>query len=74
MRSDVIPPNRIVTIALIVGLLALIAYGVYSGDPATIAIVLALVVFFGLPAFLLFSLNRRARMRPPSPPDDADLG
>ena len=71
MRSDIVPPNRFITIALIIGILALIAYGVYNHDPATIAIVLALAVFFALPAALLLSLNRRARLRPPAPPDDA---
>jgi Flp pilus assembly protein TadB len=71
VRSDIIPPNRFITIALIIGLLALIAYGAYNRDPATIAIVVALLLFFGLPALLLFSLNRRARQRPLSPPDDA---
>jgi hypothetical protein len=74
VRSDIIPPNRAVTIALGLGLIALIGYGVYQRDPATIAIIAALIVFFGLPAFLLFTLNRRARLRPPSPPDDTDLG
>ena len=75
VRFDIIPPNRVITIALGLGLLALIGYGVYQRDPATIAIVGALLVFFGLPAFLLFSLNRRARLRPPGERDDtADLG
>ncbi|HEU5345501.1 MAG TPA: hypothetical protein VFU60_14235 [Ktedonobacterales bacterium] len=65
MRSDIVPPNRFLTIALLVGLLALIAYGAYNRDPATIVIVVALLVFFGAPTLLLFSLNRRARQRPP---------
>ena len=75
MRSNIIPPNRAVTIALGLGLLALIGYGVYQRDPATIAIIAALLVFFALPAFLLFSLNRRASPRPPDERDDpANLG
>jgi hypothetical protein len=65
VRSDIVPPNRFLTIALLVGLLALIAYGAYNRDPATIAIVVALLVFFGAPALLLFALNRRAHQRPP---------
>jgi hypothetical protein len=72
VRSEIVPPNRVVTIALVVGILALIAYGAYARDPVTIVIALALVVFFALPALLLFSLNRRARLRPPPSPDDAD--
>ncbi len=75
MRSNIIPPSRAITLALGLGLLALIGYGVYQRDPATIAIIAALLVFFGLPAFLLFSLNRRASLRPPNERDDpADLG
>lgn len=70
MRSDVIPPNRFITIALILGMIALIAYGAYQRDPATIAIVAALAVFFGLPTLLLFTLNRRARLHAPPPTDD----
>lgn len=72
MRSDIVPPNRFLTIALVVGLLALIAYGAYNRDPATIAIVAALLLFFGAPALLLFSLNRRAGQRPPDEPDQPD--
>ena len=72
MRSDIIPPNRWITIALGVGLLALIGYGAWRRDPATIAIVAALVAFFGLPFALLFTLNRRARNHPPSPPESND--
>lgn len=71
MRSDIIPPNRWLTVALCVGLLALIIYGAYRHDPVTIVIVAALVVFFGLPYALLFTLNRRARLHPPTAPDDA---
>ncbi|HEX8730711.1 MAG TPA: hypothetical protein VF725_01515 [Ktedonobacterales bacterium] len=70
MRSDLVPPNRWLTIALCVGLLALIGYGAYRRDPATIAIVAALVAFFGLPFALLYTLNRRERARPPAPPDE----
>ncbi len=72
MRSDIIPPNRFLTIALSLGILALIAYGAYHRDPVTLVIILALAIFFGLPALLLFTLNRRARLRPTPPPDDAD--
>lgn len=70
MRSDIVPPNRAITVALLVGILALIAYGAYRRDPATIAIVIALVIFFGAPALLLFNFNR-LRRQPPSSPDDA---
>lgn len=62
VRSDLIPPNRALTIALIVGIAALIVYGVYRGDPATFVIVAALALVFALPAFLLFTANRRARL------------
>jgi hypothetical protein len=72
VRSDIVPPNRFLTIALVVGLLALIAYGAYNRDPATIVIVVALLIFFGAPALLLFSLNRRARQRPPDETDQPD--
>lgn len=72
MRSDIVPPNRVVTIALALGILALIAYGVYNHDPATIVIIATLFIFVAMPALLLYSLNRRARQRPPASPDDAD--
>jgi len=73
VRSDIIPPNRAITVALIIGMLALIAYGAYNRDPATIVIIAVLVIFFALPALLLYSLNRRARLRPPedATPTDA---
>lgn len=61
MMREIIPSNRWVTALLLIGLLALIIYGAVKGDPATIAIVLALVIFFVAPATLLFILNRRAR-------------
>ena len=61
MMPEIIPSNRWITILLLVGLLALIVYGAVNGDPATIAIVLALVIFFAIPAALLFIMNRRAR-------------
>ncbi len=70
MRSDIIPPNRALTIALIVGIIALIAYGIYRGDPATFVIVAALVVFFALPAILLYTANRRARLQ--TPPQESE--
>ncbi|MGH2504976.1 MAG: hypothetical protein ACRDID_20895 [Ktedonobacterales bacterium] len=69
MRSNIVPPNRFLTIALLIGMLALIAYGISRRDPATIIIVIALAVFFGAPAFLLFNANRLQRRRPPSPDD-----
>lgn len=69
MRSDIIPPNRAITVALIIGILALLGYGAYNHDPATIVIIAVLFVFFAMPALLLYSLNRRARQRPPA--DDA---
>ena len=72
MRSDVVPPNRVITIALALGILALIVYGVYNHDPATIVIIATLFIFIAMPALLVYSLNRRARQHPPSPPDDAD--
>lgn len=71
MRSDLIPPNRALTVALIVGMIALIVYGVYRGDPATFVIVAALALVFALPAFLLFTANRRARLHAPSAESDA---
>ncbi len=72
VRSEIVPPNRVITIALILGLLALIGYGVYTRNPVTIIIVAVLLVFFGLPALALYSLNRRTRQRPPSlHPSDA---
>ncbi|HET9110228.1 MAG TPA: hypothetical protein VFN78_05325 [Ktedonobacterales bacterium] len=75
MRSDIIPPNRAITVVLIIGMLALIAYGAYNRDPATIVIIAALFIFFAMPALLLYSLNRRARQRPPeaaTPTDSVD--
>ncbi len=72
MRSDIVPPNRVVTIALALGILALIAYGVYNHDPATIVIIATLLIFVAMPALLLYSLNRRAHLHPPSSPDAAD--
>ncbi len=60
MMREIIPANRWISALLLAGLLALIVYGAVSGDPATIAIVLALVIFFATPAALLFLLNRRA--------------
>lgn len=74
MRSDIVPPNRFITIALLVGILALIAYGISRRDPATILIVIALAVFFGAPALFLFNVNRLQRRRPPSPDDAASDG
>lgn len=71
MRSDIVPPNRFITIALVIGILALIAYGAYQRDPATLIIVLALAVFFGFPAALLFLLNRRARQQQTPPPAES---
>jgi hypothetical membrane protein len=70
VRSDIVPPNRVVTIALALGILTLIAYGVYNHDPATIVIIATLFIFIAMPALLLYSLNRRDRLRPPSSPDD----
>ena len=72
MRSDIVPPNRVVTVALALGILALIAYGVYNHDPATIVIIATLFIFVAMPALLLYSLNRRARLRPPSAPNESD--
>jgi len=72
VRSDIVPPNRVVTIALALGILALIAYGVYNHDPATIVIIATLLIFIAMPALLLYGLNRRDRLRPPSSPDESD--
>lgn len=71
MRSNIVPPNRFITIALLIGILALIVYGIVRRDPATILIVIALAVFFGAPALFLFNANRLQRRRPPSPDADA---
>jgi len=71
VRSEIVPPNRFITVALIVCLLALIGYGVYTRNPVTIIIIATLLIFFGLPALALYSLNRRARRRPAAlPPSD----
>lgn len=74
MHSEIVPPNRFITVALIVGLLALIGYGAYTRNPVTIIIVVTLLVFFGLPALALYSLHRRERQRAMTPPaaDQAD--
>jgi hypothetical protein len=73
VRSDIVPPNRVVTIALALGILALIAYGVYNHDPVTIVIIATVFIFIAMPALLLYSLNRRDHQRPGAPPpDDAD--
>ncbi len=69
MRSDIIPPNRAITVVLIIGILALLGYGAYNHDPATVVIIAVLFIFFAMPALLLYSLNRRAGQRPPA--DDA---
>lgn len=69
MRSEIMPPNRFITVALIVGLLALIGYGVYTRNPVTIIIVVTLLLFFGLPALAIYSLHRRERQRPTTPPE-----
>jgi hypothetical protein len=72
VRSDIVPPNRFITIALVIGILALIAYGAYAQNPATLVIIAALILFIAGPALLVFILNRRARLRPPSLADDSD--
>ncbi len=61
MMREIVPANRWITVLLLLGLLGLIIYGAVKGDPATIVIVLALVMFFAAPAALLFIMNRRAR-------------
>lgn len=58
---EIIPASRWITVLLMAGLLTLIIYGAVNRDPATIIIVLALVIFFAAPAALLFTMNRRAR-------------
>ncbi len=58
---EIVPASRWITALLLAGLLALIIYGALKGDPATVAIAFALVMFFAVPAALLFILNRRAR-------------
>jgi drug/metabolite transporter (DMT)-like permease len=61
MMREIIPASRWITALLVAGLLALIIYGAVNRDPATIAIIVALLVFFATPAALLLILNRRAR-------------
>jgi hypothetical protein len=61
MMREIIPTSRWITVLLLAGLLALIIYGATKHDPATIVIVLALVIFFALPMGLLFMMNRRTR-------------
>ena len=60
---EIIPANRTITIALLLGLLALIIYGAINHDPATVLIVVALALFFATPTALLYILNHRARRR-----------
>lgn len=67
MRSEIVPPNRFITVALIVGLLALIGYGVYTRNPVTIIIVATLLIFFGLPALAIYLFHRHASQRPDTP-------
>ncbi len=75
---EIVPASRWITVLLLAGLLALIIYGAVNRDPATIIIVLALVIFFAIPMALLFMMNRRARGdgsqslsdRPQDPPSD----
>ena len=60
MLREIIPASRWITALLLAGLLALIIYGAVNRDPATIVIVLALVMFFAVPMALVFTMNRRA--------------
>ncbi|HEU0028976.1 MAG TPA: hypothetical protein VFQ25_17855 [Ktedonobacterales bacterium] len=60
MMREIIPANRWITVLLLAGLLGLIIYGAVNRDPATIVIVLALIVFFAVPMALVFMINRRA--------------
>ncbi len=61
MLREIVPANRWITVLLALGLLALIVYGALRHDPATIVIVAALIMFFALPAGLLFAIRRRER-------------
>lgn len=73
MQSGIVPPNRWITLALALGLLALLIYGAFNRDPFTLIILLTLIPFLIMPALLLYSLNRRHRDQPPtSPTDDED--
>ncbi len=72
MFSDIIPPNRLLTVALVLGLAALIVYGAVNRDPATIVIVVALALFFSLPALATVYLNRRRRGQDSSLPPHSD--
>lgn len=58
---EFIPQNRVITAALVAGLIALVIYGFVAGDPATDVIAGVLVVFVAAPAALIYFLNRRAR-------------
>lgn len=70
MLREIIPTSRWITVVLLLGLLGLIVYGAMNRDPATIVIILALVVFFALPVALVYTMNRRARMDQRQSPND----
>ncbi|HEX9037230.1 MAG TPA: hypothetical protein VF808_09600 [Ktedonobacterales bacterium] len=62
---EIVPANRWITVALVAGILALIAYGAFNHDPAAILILATLVLFFATPATLVYLLNRQRRRRDP---------
>lgn len=58
---EFMPQNRILTAALVAGLVALIIYGFVAHDPATGVILGVIVIFFAAPAAMVYFLNRRGR-------------
>lgn len=58
---NLVPQSRLLTIALVAGLVALIIFGFVSQNPLTGAVLGVLVVFFAIPALIVYVLNRRAR-------------
>jgi hypothetical protein len=59
MMREIIPASRWITVLLLAGLLGLIIYGAVNRDPATIVIILALVMFLAVPMGVVFMMNRR---------------
>jgi divalent metal cation (Fe/Co/Zn/Cd) transporter len=60
-----VPQNRLYTVAVVVGLIALIALGFANHDPLAGVILGVIVIFFAGPALLVYIMNRRARRREP---------
>jgi hypothetical protein len=67
---EFMPQNRILTAALVAGLIALIIYGFVAQDSATGVILGVIVVFFAAPAAIVFFLNRRGRRDDEWPADE----